>query len=133
MFPNTASSSPQSRRRALCRPGRPNPPPTPTKIPGASPMTNSRRSKTWVKQGMAKGDPAKTPALPKFTDGWQLGTPDLVVKMDKGFTVPAEGADIYSYQRIPLNLPEDKWVQAIELRPSARKVVHHVLYFADSA
>jgi hypothetical protein len=88
---------------------------------------------TWVKQGMPKGDLTKTPALPKFTDGWQLGTPDLIVKMDKGFLVPAEGADIYRYERIPLNLPEDKWVQAIELRPSARKVVHHVLYFADSS
>jgi hypothetical protein len=53
--------------------------------------------------------------------------------MEKGFTVPAEGADIYRYVRIPLNLPDDQWVQAIELRPSARKVVHHVLYFADSS
>jgi hypothetical protein len=81
---------------------------------------------------MPKGDPAKIPAPPKFPEGWQLGTPDLVVKMEKGFTVPAEGADIYRYQRIPLNLPDGKWVQAIELRPSARKVVHHVLYFAES-
>ena len=87
----------------------------------------------WVKQGMPQGDPARTPALPKFPDGWQLGTPDLIVKMPKGFTVPAEGADIYRYLRIPLNLPEEKWVRAIELRPSSRKVVHHVLYFADSA
>ncbi len=87
---------------------------------------------TWVKQGMPAGDPRKSPPLPKFTDGWQLGAPDLIVKMDKSFTVPAEGADIYRYLRIPLNLPEDKWVQAIELRPSSRKVVHHVLYFADS-
>jgi hypothetical protein len=30
-------------------------------------------------------------------------------------------------------LPEDKWIQAIELRPSASKVVHHVLYFADAS
>ena len=88
---------------------------------------------TWVKQGMPKGDLTKVPPLPKFPDGWQLGTPDVVVKMEKGFTVPAEGPDIYRYLRIPLNLPDDKWVQAIELRPSSRKVVHHVLYFADAA
>ncbi len=88
---------------------------------------------TWVSQGMPKGDLAKMPPLPKFPDGWQLGTPDVVVKMEKGFTVPAEGPDIYRYLRIPLNLPDDKWVQAIELRPSSRKVVHHVLYFADAA
>jgi mono/diheme cytochrome c family protein len=87
----------------------------------------------WVKQGMPKGNMSKAPALPKFPDGWQLGTPDLVVKMEKGFPVPAEGADIYRYLRIPLNLPDDRWVQAIEFRPSAGKVVHHVLFFADSS
>ena len=87
----------------------------------------------WVKQGMPQGDPAKTPALPHFTDGWQLGTPDLIVKMDKTFPIPADGPDIYRNLRISLNLPDDKWVRAIELRPSTRQVVHHVLYFADSA
>jgi hypothetical protein len=109
--------------------------------PASYPYKDSRRLtdqelatiQAWVKQGMPQGDLAKVPALPKFPDGWQLGTPDLVVKMEKGFTVPAEGPDIYRYQRIPLNLPDDKWVRAIELRPSSRKVVHHVLFFADSA
>ena len=87
----------------------------------------------WVKAGMPEGDRSAAPAVPQFTVGWQLGTPDLVVKMDKAFPVPADGFDIYRYLRIPLNLPEDKWVRAIELRPSARAVVHHVLYFADSS
>ena len=109
--------------------------------PASYPYKDSRRLtdeelatiQAWVKEGMPPGDPLKAPTPPKFPDGWQLGTPDLIVKMEKGFAVPAEGADIYRYLRIPLNLPDDKWVQAIELRPSARKVVHHVLYFADSS
>jgi hypothetical protein len=109
--------------------------------PASYPYKDSRRLsdadlntiQTWVKLGMPEGDRATAPAPPKFTSGWQLGTPDLVVKMDKAFPVPAEGADIYRYLRIPLNLPEDKWIQAIELRPSSRQVVHHVLYFADTS
>jgi len=108
--------------------------------PASYPYKDSRRLsdaelstlQAWVKAGMPKGDMSKAPELPKFPDGWQLGTPDLIVKMPKGFTIPADGADIYRYLRIPLNLPDDKWVQAIEFRPSAGKVVHHVLYFADS-
>jgi hypothetical protein len=108
--------------------------------PASYPYKDSRRLtdselatlQAWIKEGMPEGDRAKTPAPPKFTEGWQLGTPDLVVKMDKGFTVPAEGADIYRYLRIPLDLPDDRWIQAIELRPSSRGVVHHVLYFADA-
>ncbi len=85
----------------------------------------------WVKGGSPEGDPAKLPALPEFTDGWQLGTPDLVVKMTEGYTVPAEGADIYRNFVVPLNIKEDKWVQAVEFRPGARSVVHHSLFFLD--
>ena len=48
----------------------------------------------WVAAGMPEGDPAKLPAVPKFTEGWQLGTPDMVLTMTQPFEVPASGADI---------------------------------------
>ena len=86
----------------------------------------------WLKQGMPEGNPAKLPALPKFTEGWQLGKPDLIVKMPEPYEVSAEGRDIYWNFVLPLNLPEDKWVRAVEFRPSARKVVHHALYYLDT-
>jgi hypothetical protein len=86
----------------------------------------------WVKAGMPRGG-GKAPELPKFPAGWQLGTPDLVVEMPKAFKVYAEGPDIYRNFVIPLDLKQDEWVQAIELRPSSHGVVHHVLYFADSS
>lgn len=85
----------------------------------------------WVKTGMKQGDPANTPPLPEFKSGWRLGKPDLVVKTSEPFTVPADGPDIYRNFTIPLNLKEDKWVTAIEIRPSSRPVVHHALYHAD--
>jgi len=87
----------------------------------------------WVKQGMPRGDESLMPAVPHFPEGWQLGTPDLIVEMPKGFQVPAEGADIYRNFVIPLDLKTDQWVTAIDLRPSSRGVVHHVLYFADTS
>jgi mono/diheme cytochrome c family protein len=43
---------------------------------------------TWVKQGMPEGDPAKTPALPRFADGWQLGRPDLILECAEATTFP---------------------------------------------
>lgn len=82
----------------------------------------------WVKQGMPEGDPAKTPKLPEFTEGWHLGKPDLVLQMPAAFDLPASGPDIYRNFVIPTGLTEDKWVRAVEFRPTARKVVHHVLY-----
>jgi hypothetical protein len=88
--------------------------------------------KRWVETGMPEGDPKKTPPAPQFADGWQLGKPDLVVTMDKPFHVPATGKDIYAKFNLPVNLPEDKWVTAIDLKPSARSVVHHVLLFSGT-
>ena len=85
----------------------------------------------WVKQGMPEGNAGETPALPKFASGWRLGEPDLVVEMPAGYHIPADGADIYRNIAIPLGLTENKWVTAIDMKPTARSVVHHVLYFAD--
>ncbi len=34
---------------------------------------------------------ADLPPLPTFTDGWKIGTPDLVLTMNKPFEVQAKG------------------------------------------
>ena len=85
----------------------------------------------WYDNGMPEGNPARLPKLPSFPEGWQLGKPDLIVKMDRPYKVYAEGKDIYRHFVFPLNFTEDKWVRAIEFRPSARTVVHHALFFLD--
>ncbi|HKV98988.1 MAG TPA: hypothetical protein VJN96_04140 [Vicinamibacterales bacterium] len=82
----------------------------------------------WVRLGMPKGDLTKLPPLPKFADGWQLGTPDLVLEMPEAFDVPADGPDIYRNFTIPTGLADDKWIRAIEFRPGTRRVVHHALF-----
>jgi hypothetical protein len=82
----------------------------------------------WAAAGKPRGDMAKLPPLPTFTDGWQLGKPDLILEMPTAFTVPATGPDIYRNFAIPTGLSEDKWVRAIEFRPSARRAVHHALF-----
>jgi mono/diheme cytochrome c family protein len=86
----------------------------------------------WVAAGMPEGDRAKLPSMPKFTEGWQLGEPDLVVKMPEAYEVPTSGSDVYRNFVLPLNLPNDVYVKAVDFRPSARAVVHHVLFFLDS-
>jgi len=87
----------------------------------------------WVAAGKPEGDAADAPEMPEFTEGWQLGEPDLVLTMAKAYGVPADGPDIYRNFALPIDLPEDKWIKAIELRPSARSVVHHSLYFLDDS
>jgi mono/diheme cytochrome c family protein len=85
----------------------------------------------WVKQGLPEGEAAEKPEPPKFASGWSLGEPDLVVEMPAAYHVPADGPDIYRNLAVPLGLTEDRWITAIDMRPSARAAVHHVLYFAD--
>ena len=70
----------------------------------------------WVEAGKPQGDPAKLPPMPDYPDGWALGEPDLVLTMEEGYEVPADGPDVYRSFVFPLDLPEDKWVKAVELR-----------------
>lgn len=87
----------------------------------------------WFKAGAPEGDPAKLPAPPKFPEGWKLGTPDFVAEAAEAYPVPVEGPDVYRNFVIPLNLTEDTWVNALEFKPGAPSVVHHVLYFLDTS
>jgi hypothetical protein len=84
----------------------------------------------WVAAGMPEGS-GKAPAPPQFASGWQLGEPDLVVEIPAAYHVKADGPDVYRNIALQLGLTEDKWITAIEMRPTARAAVHHVLYFAD--
>jgi len=86
---------------------------------------------SWFKEGMPEGNAGDRTAPPKFASGWKLGEPDLVVEMPAAFHVPADGPDIYRNIPVQLGLTEDRFVTAIDMKPSARAVVHHVLYFAD--
>jgi len=82
----------------------------------------------WVKQGMPQGGASNMPRLPEFTEGWHLGKPDLVLEMPVGYELPASGPDVFRNFTIPVNLKEDKWIRAVEFRPSARKAAHHALF-----
>jgi hypothetical protein len=83
----------------------------------------------WVDHGAQKGDVKDLPPVPTFAEGWEIGKPDQVLSMAKAYAVPASGTINYQYFQVPTNFTEDKWVQAIEVRPGVRSVVHHVLVF----
>ncbi|HZJ33678.1 MAG TPA: hypothetical protein VFD21_19030 [Vicinamibacterales bacterium] len=83
----------------------------------------------WADAGAPEGDPKDLPAAPTFADGWSIGTPDAVFQMAEDYAVPASGTIQYQYFTIPTNFTETKWVQAIEVRPGNRALVHHVLVY----
>jgi tetratricopeptide (TPR) repeat protein len=85
----------------------------------------------WVKQGSIEGDPADLPASPHFTEGWQIGPPDMVVQVPKPYRLAGGGGDVFRNFVVPVNLKEARYVRAIELRPGNKRVVHHANIWID--
>ncbi len=79
----------------------------------------------WIKTGTPLGNPDDMPAPREFPDGWVLGEPDYVLELDP-IDVPADGPDKFPNLKAKLDLPEDKWIRAIEIQPSQKRAVHHV-------
>ncbi len=82
----------------------------------------------WVDGGSAQGNAADMPPPRTFqNDRWTIGTPDLVVSNPVEVTVPAVGADWWPEWTVDPGLTEDRWIKAVEIKPSpaGQKVVHH--------
>jgi hypothetical protein len=86
----------------------------------------------WAKNGAPEGNTARLPAMPKFAEGWQIGAPDAVFSIPE-FTLAASGYDEQQTFVVETNFKEDRWVQAVEIRPGNRKVVHHAHVWVDPA
>lgn len=84
----------------------------------------------WVDAGAPEGNQRDLPKAPEYADGWQIGRPDAIVTMEQEYSVPATGEIPYQYFEMQTNFSDDKWVQALEVRPGNRSVVHHILVYA---
>ncbi|MEP7272505.1 MAG: DUF3471 domain-containing protein [Acidobacteriota bacterium] len=83
----------------------------------------------WADAGAPEGSPKDLPPAPKFTEGWSIGKPDVILEVAEEYTIEASGPDEYQYFDVATNFTEDRYVQAAEARPSNRKVVHHIIAF----
>jgi hypothetical protein len=82
----------------------------------------------WADAGAPEGNPKDAPPPLEFTEGWAIGKPDLVLGMSAPYEIPATGVLDYQWILVP-GFKEDKWVQAFEVRPGNRGIVHHVAAF----
>jgi mono/diheme cytochrome c family protein len=85
----------------------------------------------WVAAGKPEGKADDLPPPPRFTPGWQLGQPDLILKMDEEFCIPASGPDIHQHFVLPTGLKHNRLVAAVEFRPGNPRVVHHASFYTD--
>ena len=89
------------------------------------------RFQKWLDDGLREGVPADLPPVPKFSSGWQLGQPDLVLHASTSYTIPASGSDVYwnFIFRSPLN--SSRFIKAIEIHPGNKRLVHHANLLVD--
>jgi tetratricopeptide (TPR) repeat protein/mono/diheme cytochrome c family protein len=107
--------------------------------PGYGEFADSRRLsdeqialiQRWVDEGTAEGDPAAAPPVPAAGSGWQLGEPDLVLTMDRPYTVAASGDDVYRHFVLPIPVSERRYVRAWELRAGNSRALHHATMEID--
>jgi len=87
--------------------------------------------KRWVTGGMAQGDLKAAPPPPHYDSTWQMGKPDLVLKVAQPFTLAPGGTDVFRNLILPYQLPETHYIRAMEIRPGAPQVVHHANVVID--
>jgi hypothetical protein len=80
----------------------------------------------WVDAGSPEGNPNDKPPPMKWTEGWNIRA-DEILQMPEPYTVPAKDALNYVYVVLPTGFTRDTWVNAAEIRPGSRSVVHHAL------
>jgi hypothetical protein len=79
----------------------------------------------WAKNGTPEGDRGLLPKLPRFAEGWLLGKPDMVVRPDKPFILPAQQNDAFRIFAIRIPIKQRAFVTGIEFHPGNARVVHH--------
>jgi hypothetical protein len=81
--------------------------------------------KRWITAGMAPGDLKAAPPEPHYDANWQAGKPDLVLKVERPFTLPPGGTDVFRNLILPYPLKQTHYIRAMEIKPGAPQVVHH--------
>jgi peroxiredoxin len=81
----------------------------------------------WLAAGKPEGNPADAPLARQWPSEWRIGKPDAIFQIPQPIAVKAAGTMPYQHVTLETGLAEDRWVRALEVQPTAREVVHHVL------
>src|SRR5262249_41120199 len=86
----------------------------------------------WLDGGTPRGSEADAPPPVKYSKGWAIGKPDVILTMPQEFEVPAKMPKFgipYQHFYVDTNFTEDKWIVAAEAKAGAPEVVHHIIVF----
>src|SRR5262249_13535285 len=83
----------------------------------------------WATAGAPAGDEKDAPTPIDWSETWTIHQPDQIFPMTKGVAIPADGDVDYTYEIVPTNFKEDRWIQSVEILPSLRGNVHHAVVY----
>jgi hypothetical protein len=89
----------------------------------------------WIDAGAPEGNKSEAPPPVKWLkpDEWEIGKPDYMYRLPQPFKVPKSGTLEYQFFRVRMDLAEDRWFRAVEIKPGNPEVVHHIsLHLAPS-
>ncbi len=84
-------------------------------------------SRYWSSAGRA----CRPASQPKFVAGWQLGKPDLILTLDRPYTLPASGSDVFRIFILHVPAGARRFVSAMEVRPGNQRIVHYANVLID--
>ena len=81
--------------------------------------------KDWITGGAPEGNPIDLPPLPNFPEYSNIGVPDTTVWFDSIY-ISGDSRDKFFIATLPINLPSNKYVKAMEFLPNKNNLVHHM-------
>ncbi len=83
----------------------------------------------WVEEKTPAGSPKDAPPPRRWVEGWSIPKPNLILKMPQAVPLPSSGDVEYTFEIVPTNFEEDRWVQMAEVLPGLRSNVHHAVVY----
>ena len=85
----------------------------------------------WVEHGLPEGPASEIPPPPQFTEGWQLGPPDMILEAARPFSLPASSSDVFWNFIFSPGLTATRYVRAVEIHPGNAEAIHHANLLID--
>jgi hypothetical protein len=87
----------------------------------------------WARNGAPEGDRTQAPSPPSLPDpdGWQIGSPDMILEAGQPVAVRGNGPDVFWNVIFRPELQKRRYVRAIEIKPGNARIAHHANLLLD--
>ena len=85
--------------------------------------------RAWFANGMPIGDLRRAPPPASFPVGFPFGVPDVILTLPRMIEVDADSGHVHRAIAVPIGVPADLWIRALDYQPSSSALVKHIRLF----